>query len=96
MKAKVFLTVFYALAAFWALIVLDRTGSFPAWQAWGMALLPAFLIGALGLRMYVSINVRNFIQNCRLAPKYQVHNGSNPLEACQMGHRQPYFDPRVN
>lgn len=96
MKSRLFLTVFYALAAFWALLVLSRTGSLPAWQAWGMALLPAFFIGALGLRMYAAINVKNFIRKCRLAPKHEVVNGTNPLAPCQTMYRQPYFDPRVN
>jgi hypothetical protein len=93
-KSKLFLTVFYALASFWALLVLSRTGNLPAWQAWGMALLPAFLIGALGLRMYGAINVRDFIEKCRRAPKYTPTIGDDPLAPCQTMYRQPYFDAR--
>jgi hypothetical protein len=95
-KSRLFLAVFYALASFWALVVLNSTSAWPTWQAWGMAMLPAFLIGALGLRLYVSIRFKDFIRKCRNAPRVEATSGKDPLVPCQVGHRQPYFDRRVN
>lgn len=95
-RGKVIYGTFIGICCSWMLIVLDRTAMWDAWKAWGLAFLGAALIAFIGLRLVTILDTRWSIREMNRRPRIAVCNGNNPLEACQMGHRQPYFSPRVN
>jgi hypothetical protein len=90
--------LFIGIACSWMLIVLNATGSWEAYKAWGLAFLGAAMIAAVGLRLVTIIDTKLFIRDCNARPKRETFNGNDPLVPCQIGprHRQPYFSPRVN
>lgn len=106
MKAKLFLLVFVVMGGAWALIVsvygvsliLSFAGVvIPAPYA-GIALgsFGGWWIGAIGLRLSTKAAFTTAIRRMNAEPRHEICNGVNPLVACQNGHREPYFDPRVS
>ncbi len=103
-KSSLFLTVFVALGAAWALIVTVYAQGvalseyhIPApWAGMGIGVVCGWLIIALGLRLYVNINHKNAIRAINSKPLRPTVNGQDVLEPFQRGHRVPYFDARVN
>lgn len=91
MKRFLFLLIFILAAAGWALIVLTKTIGigWEPFKAMGLAIFGAFWIGAIGLRLFYLIGPP--------MPKIMpilIVSGNDPLVPCQVGHREPYFDPR--
>lgn len=66
MKAKIVAGLFIALAIAWAFAVINATGSWDAWRAWGLALLGSFWISAIGWRMHYLINRKTLRQRAAL------------------------------
>lgn len=102
MKAKLFLLVFVTAGVCWALVVsvaaamhgFNVFGVGAPYAGIALGTLGGFLIGALGLRMYVKADAQNFIREMNSRPRMAVVNGNDPLVPCQVGHREPYFNPR--
>lgn len=92
---RVIYALFVGMAASWMLIVLNQTSMWDAWQAWGLAFLGAALIAGVGLRFVTLLDTKLFIRDCNKRAKRQPVMAQDPLEPCQVGHRQPYFSPRV-
>jgi len=96
LRVRVIYAFFIGLSASWMLIVLNATGTWDFYQAWGLAFLGAAMIAALGLRIKSKLDARWFISDCNSRPRPVTAGGNDCLESYQIGHRQPYFSPRVN
>lgn len=92
--ARILYAAFIGLAAAWMLVVLNRTATWDAYQAWGLAFIGAAFIAFIGLRLVTIMDCKWFIRDCNNKPKIAVTNGIDVLEPCQVGHRQPYFNVR--
>jgi hypothetical protein len=96
-RVRIMYALFVGIAASWMILVLNATASWTeAYKAWGLAFLGAAMIAAVGLRLVTIIDAKLFIRDCNARARRQTFNGSDPLVPCQVGHRQPYFSPRVN
>lgn len=100
MKAKLFLMVFMVAGICWALVVsvaaamngFSVFGLAAPYAGIGLGTLGGFLIGALGLRMYTRADAQNEIKRLNALPRHPIVTADNPLDACQMGHREAYID----
>lgn len=88
---KVLYALFVGMSASWALVVIDRTSMWDAWKAWGLALLGASMIAAVGLRLVTILDTRWFIRACNANVVSRAVISNDPLESYQVGHREPYF-----
>jgi len=95
LRTRIIIALFIGISASWMLIVLNQTSSWDFWQAWGLAGLGAVIIAAVGLRLATILDTKWFIRDCNKRAKHQPVGGNDPLVPCQVGHRQPYFSPRV-
>ncbi len=51
MKANIIFGLLVTLAVIWAVAVINATGNWEPWKAWGLALFGGFSISTVGLRM---------------------------------------------
>lgn len=89
MKAKLYLTVFYVMAAMWALVVLSATPDWSPTKAWGLAMGGAMGIGTVGLRLYHIIGYRNALR-LKVRPLASVKPWIAPTAPFEQEHRTSY------
>ena len=89
LRARAFLGVFYGLAVAWLFLCLTFGHTL---IVYGLAVLTSFFIGALGLRIFKSIEFRNYIEACNLRPKFTASIADDPRNWMQKGHREPYIN----
>lgn len=92
MKSKILRGVFMGISASWMLVVIDRTSTWEATQAWGLALIGAGTIAAVGLRLVTILDTRWAIRESNAS-------GTRPVAVCNdplvyHSHREPYLNTR--
>lgn len=93
---RIIYALFVGMSVSWALVVINKTAMWDMWQAFSLAGLGAAIIAFVGLRLVTILDTRWFIRDCRSKSRRPAESGNDPLVACQIGHREPYFDRRVN
>jgi hypothetical protein len=102
MKSKLLFLIFILAAISWDLIVTviaaQHGFAIPSycldcpWAGIALGTLGGFCIGALGLRMYAKVSHQEKLRRINRNTVRHVEIYPDPLEPCQVGHREPYIN----